>query len=510
MTTAGITGALVMVIEVMGSRVIGPFFGVSLFVWTSLITVTLVALAAGYAAGGTLADRRNPADTLYGLILLAGILAALVPLLQGPVIRIAAPLGLRTGALTASFLLFGPCLFCLGCVSPCLVRLAASAMDRLGRTVGRLYAVSTLGSFAGTVLTGFVLIAYLGVRGVFLLTGAALAGLAAVYFVLYRRRWAALAAVLPISLGAIDRPFTTMVMDNGTRVTRVHREQNFYADLQVLDYSYGAAHTREMVLDGQVQGGIDMTDGRSVYPYAYLLELLPWGLAPRGSDALVVGLGAGIVARGYEGRGVRTNAVEINPAVVSAARQWFGYAPQGDVTVDDARHFLAREPRTYDYIVLDVFTGDTTPGHLLTEEAMRLVRARLKPGGILAANLIGAPPPASRATLSILRTARAVFPHVKMVPCFDTDDPEALGNIILLARDEPLPRFDAAIVRLDAVHPMAREAVGRFIGGEWEPPGAAEAPVWTDERNPSDVMDLPLKERIRAGILRYTEWAALL
>jgi MFS family permease len=162
LATSAVTGALVMVVEVLGSRVIGPSFGVSLFVWTALITVTLLALALGYAAGGHLADRYPSPAVLYGLIIGAGVLVALVPWLKVPVLKLALPLGLRGGALVGSFLLFGPALFLLGCVSPYVVRIAASEWGRLGRTVGVFYAVSTAGSFVGTVSTGFFVVAYFG------------------------------------------------------------------------------------------------------------------------------------------------------------------------------------------------------------------------------------------------------------------------------------------------------------------------------------------------------------
>src|SRR5512145_1276773 len=116
--TAVVCGALIMVIEVLGSRVIGPFFGVSLFVWTSLITVTLVALAAGYALGGYLADRHGNADWLYGLIIAAGVAVCLVPLAKAPVLKASLALGLRVGSLAGSAALFGVPLLLLGCVSP--------------------------------------------------------------------------------------------------------------------------------------------------------------------------------------------------------------------------------------------------------------------------------------------------------------------------------------------------------------------------------------------------------
>ena len=98
-------GALVMVIEVLGSRVIGPFFGVSLFVWTSLITVTMIALALGYAVGGILSDRNSSPGVLYGIILTAGTCALLTPYLKAPVLKACMSLGLRSGALASSAVL---------------------------------------------------------------------------------------------------------------------------------------------------------------------------------------------------------------------------------------------------------------------------------------------------------------------------------------------------------------------------------------------------------------------
>jgi len=119
--TAALCGALVMVIEVLGSRVIGPFFGASLFVWTSLITVAMIALAAGYAIGGRLSDQKSSPDWLYGIIMVSGVLVILTTVLKGVMLQMCLPLGLRWGALVSAMLLFGPSLFLLGCVSPYVV-----------------------------------------------------------------------------------------------------------------------------------------------------------------------------------------------------------------------------------------------------------------------------------------------------------------------------------------------------------------------------------------------------
>ena len=183
--TAVLSGALVMVIEVLGSRVVGPFFGVSLFVWTSLITVTLLALAGGYALGGMISDKYQKPAILFGIILLAGILTLFIPVLKGPVLKACMPLGLKSGAFASTLILFGPVLLLLGCVSPYLVKLAASELRNLGRVVGGLYALSTIGSTVGTVVTGFFLIAYLSVDHIFILTGSLLLILSVTYFAFF-------------------------------------------------------------------------------------------------------------------------------------------------------------------------------------------------------------------------------------------------------------------------------------------------------------------------------------
>jgi spermidine synthase len=511
LATAPVCGALVMVIEVMGSRVIGPFFGVSLFVWTALITVTLVSLAAGYAAGGVVSHRRGTPDVLYGIIAAAGVAALLVPLLREPVLRATVPLGLRAGALVASAVLFGPALFLLGCVSPILVRIAVREVETAGRTAGLLSAVSTAGSFAGTVLTGFVLIAWLGVGRIFQVVGAALLLTAAAWFAGYRRRWVALvplAAALSLAAGG-QRPAASKVLASGTRLEELHRSDGFYGSVRVVDYSAAGLRVRDLVLDGQIQGGMEMESGLSAYPYAYHLEFLPWAARPGGKTCLVVGLGAGLVARWFESQGVRTDVVDINPDVVEAARRYFGLSVSGEVAVDDARHFLATTARRWDYVILDVFSGDTTPAHLLSREALSLVAQRLAPGGVLAVNFVGSLDPASPMTASVVRTLRAVFPAVTVHPVADPDPDGGVVNLTLVASSGPRLDFEPARVEGFPVHRLAGDVRAR-MWRTWEPPPTAPAAVLTDDHNPVDVQDVPLREAARRAMLASTDWDVLL
>lgn len=504
--TAIVTGALVMVVEVLGSRVIGPFFGVSLFVWTALITVTLLALALGYGAGGFVADRYPSPSVLYAIIMAAGVLVALVPWLKPLVLKAALPLGLRGGAFASALLLFGPALALLGSVSPYVVRIAAREWGRLGRTVGVFYAVSTAGSFAGTLATGYFIIGYLGVGRAFVLCGVLLAALGAGYFVFFRRRWLAAAAPLLLALLWPQGALPTATTADGTRVTLVHSQDSYYGNIKVVDYAGGGLRTRELIIDGLVQGGVDLADGRSVYEYSYLMERLPVALNPGGQRCLVIGLGAGVVPNWYAARGIVTDVVDIDPQIVAVAQSHFGFRPSGDVFVEDARAFLARPGRDYDYIVIDVFNGDTTPGHLLSLEAVRLAKARLASGGVLALNLMGSLREHAAMTASVIKTLRTGFEAVAVHALFDAATGDGTGNFVVIARDGPV----AAAASDAGVHPLAQRGVRHGLAGAVAVPENPEAIVLTDDFNPIDVRDVWLKERVRRTILETTPAEILL
>lgn len=507
--TAVITGAAVMSIEVLGARLLAPFFGVSLFVWTALIGTTLLALAAGYLGGGILADRVDGPGALYAGLILAGALVALVPALKAPVLKVCTLAGLRAGALTAALLLFAPSLVLLGGVTPLLLRLASQRIESLGRTAGRLYALSTLGSLLGTLATGFFLIGLIGVDRIFLCVGGVLIVIGALHFRRGRHAWMAAAAII---LPLLALPRGGVVVRNlvdGTQVQRIESRDSFYGNVKVIDYSYASRRLRELVIDGLVQGGIDLNDKRSVYEYAYLAADLPRAIAPTGTRCLVIGLGIGVLPMWYQAQGIATEVVDIDPVVVHIARRRFGLDPRLIVHVADARTFLTGASARYDYIVLDVFSGDTTPGHLLSVEAMRLLRARLHPDGVLAVNLIGDIGPAGRMTASVVKTMRSVFTQIDVRPTFAPGPQDTIGNLVVLAHSGPPAVLASERIDLDHVHPMARDGVRIGLTRRVEP-AAADAIVLTDDYNPIDVEDRAVKERVRRRIIETTDWDILL
>jgi spermidine synthase len=510
LVTAVLCGALIMVVEVMGSRVIGPFFGVSLFVWTSLITVTLLTLAVGYAIGGVISDRYEQASYLFGIILLAGVLTLLVPLMKAPVLKLCMPLGLRSGAFASTLILFGPILLLLGCVSPYLVKLAAREMHNIGRVVGGLYALSTIGSTVGTLLAGFVLIAYLGVDLIFVVIGGLLVALAVVYFLVFERRWWTLVfLVLPVLLHQ-PAEAVSRTMEDGTQVDLVHSEENYYGSIKVVDYSHGDMSHREMIIDGMIQGGLDLNNRLPVYEYNYFMQFLSYMLAPQGKSCLVIGLGLGVIPEWYAKQGINCDVNDINPAVVEVAKEYFGFRPTGDVIIQDARYFLNTTERRYDFIVLDVFSGDITPHHLLSREALELIRHRLTSQGVLAINLIGSIQRETYMTASVIKTLEAVFDQVNIFPTFNPQrSQEGIGNLAVMAYQGP-PRQMRAEHHRFVTHPRVARQVYANLGRRFHFPDNTPAMVLTDDYNPIDFYDGWLREKVRKTIINSTNWDILI
>ncbi len=175
--TIFITGAAVLVIEILGTRILAPFYGSTIFVWSSLISVTLAFLALGYLWGGKLADRKPDTGLLYWIVFAAGISIVLIPKYSNWVLIQTDRFGLKFGPLIAAFIIFFAPLFLLGAVSPFAVKIRTRLLDHLGITAGSLYATATLGSLAGALFAGFLLIPNFSVSWIINATGVILISL---------------------------------------------------------------------------------------------------------------------------------------------------------------------------------------------------------------------------------------------------------------------------------------------------------------------------------------------
>ena len=370
-----LTGGVILVLEIVGARLISPMYGSSLYVWSSLITVTLLSLAVGYETGGRLADRYETHRTLQWLLAVAGVFILLVPALRAPVLSASTHLGMQAGTLAAAAGLLLVPLVLLSAAGLVVARAATRSLEGLGRGVGRISFYSTLGSVAGALLTGFFLIPRFAVSHIFYGAGAAvLAGLGLV--ALDRRRPASAAIAAGVAFVAAAVP---IAQPEPARADVLLKTETFYGELTVLE----SRPYRFLLLDGIHQSLWSAETQENTGQYIRGLELAP--LASGGDRALVIGIGAGtlpvILERYY---GMVADAVDVNAKVVDVAREFFAFQTKGTTTVEDGRTFVHRCPAAaYDLVVLDTFSGDAVPYHLLTQEFFTELRRVMRPGGVL-------------------------------------------------------------------------------------------------------------------------------
>jgi len=486
--TAATTGAAIMVVEILGAKMLSPYVGLSHFVWTAQIAVTLVALACGYYVGGRLADKSQRLARLYWAILGAALYLVVTVWICEPVAYWCLDFNLAVGSLLASGILFFVPLALLAMTGPFFVRVITSTVAGVGGNVGRLTSIGTLGSLAGTLLIGYLLIPLLPNSLTMYFTALALLLVCAGYFLLCRRKGPAV-LVLLLALGsAVGAKSYLGLAHNYTYVTELFRGNSHFGMLQVMDRRDGSC--RFYLNDNLIQNTYDPDRKLSVSHFTYALAGLARAYTTNINDVLCIGLGVGIVPMDFARQGARVDVVEINPAVVPVAVRFFNLETNKlNLTLDDGRHFLNRCRKQYDVVVLDAFLGDSSPSHLMTREAFTSIRRVLRPGGTLVINSFGNLEDGKDFfAASLYRTLCAVFTGVRIHTCGD-------GGIFFAASD----RSALAFVHppdLENVHPnVRRDTEATYAGLVDTLPGHGR--VLTDDYNPAEFYDARNREELR-------------
>jgi len=407
LVVALLSGAILMALEIVGSRVLAPDFGGSIFVWGSLIGVFLAALSIGYYLGGRLVDQWPSAGLLAALLFAAGVFVLLLPRYDRVVCdRIALrDYGPRANPLIACLILFLVPAMLMAVTSPFVIRLTARTIKQVGRTAGIVYAVSTIGSIAGTLGAAFYLIPALGTRAILYLLGGLLA-LTALLAASARGagRGGAAAAVLALCLFAQPAYATERIL--------LERDSPYHRLYVTEDESYrwlrsdNVWHTQMLLKDPHGRG----------LPYSDYVDLA-FLFHPEIRRVLVIGLGGGTIPKRFvrDYPQVKVEAVEIDPDVIKIAARYFDIhaGPRLAIHEADGRIFLRRSKEKWDLIVLDAYYADTVPFFLTTREFFQMVRDHLNPGGVLANNVVSSlTGPRSAFFRSVYRTMRKVFPQV--------------------------------------------------------------------------------------------------
>jgi spermidine synthase len=380
-----LAGAVLMSLEILGSRVLAPTYGSSVYVWGSLISTFLAALAIGYALGGRLADRHPSLAVLSVILSIAAVLILPSVAWGGDLLLLSAAGGwdARWSALLAAIVLFLPASVAMGMVTPFAVRLAIREREAAGSVAGGYSALSTVGSILGTLLTTFVLIPAFPVTGLLLGLAATLVLCA----VLLTRGMASAAIAGATAAACAMAGFAARPVEGSERV--LLRKDTAYHHIVVTQFD----QTRWLRFDNLTQSAVDVAHPqRAVLPHERGLPLA-FAMRPRIQRVCIIGLGGGVIPRVLANIApdVFVETVEIDPAVRDLARDLFLYreSDHTKTVIEDGRAFLARGGPAYDLIIQDAFNSTGVPFHLTTREFFETVRRRLSPDGIFAANFIG-------------------------------------------------------------------------------------------------------------------------
>jgi len=441
--TLFISGASILILEILGTRILSPFFGTTLFVWSSLISVTIVFLALGYFLGGKIADKRTEFSLFYTFIFLAAISIFLIPKFDSLVLAVTDSFGPQLGPLISSLILFSIPMTLLGMLTPFAVKLQAKKLNDIGVTAGNLYAVSTIGSFFGAILVAFFLIPNFGVETILSFLSFALILISLIWFFSKKKFNIAFVLIVLILLPNFEEPVRESFLT-------IYKTQSIYGEIEVIENS----QIRLLLVDGAIQTCMVIETQNSCATYQQALrDALE--VSPDAKKALLIGLGGGIITQRFEQSNINFVAVELDPKIVFVAKKYFDY--KRDAIVDDGRRFIQNTDEKYDLVVLDVYSGYSIPPHMVTYELNESIKKIMPKDGILILNTVG--------NIEIENTLfqRAVYKTLKQsfeFVTFGVVDAKSLGNTIFFASNKTYPikekqvAIDNAIVLTDDFAPV--------------------------------------------------------
>ncbi len=471
-------GAIVMAFEIVGSRVVAPYLGTSLYVWTSIIGVILGSLSVGYWYGGRLADKRATFSGFSIIIFLSAVSILMCTLFRVIILLF---IQLKFGEsffapILASVILFAPASVALGMVSPYAVKLKLSHLVSSGKTVGNLYALSTLGSIFGTFFAGFYLIPRLGTVAILYVLSTSLLVLS---FVVCHKKlrktrlsfFCYIVAIMSIGLFPDHSSAFDGFVDLDTPYHRVW----------ILDYQYEKKDkkVRGFMTDAKgVQSAMFLDSDDLVFDYTNFYRLAPY-FVPHMNNTLLLGGGIYSFPTFFlkEYPEARIDVVEIDPGLTDIAKQYFRLKEHDRLSIinTDARIFLQNNTKEYDVIYKDVFLSEySIPMHLPTKEAVALEYAALADEGVLMVNLIASIKGKGAPLLHALyKTYNSVFQEVSLYAT-EGDTPHKTQNIILVAAKK---KRDIVVTISD---PLLQSFVGNRIVLEPQP----NIPILRDDYAP--------------------------
>lgn len=475
------------------SRLLGNVFGTSNLVWSCIIGLILVYLAAGYFFGGRWADRSPHLHTLYSILAWGAFTAGLIPICSQPVLRLAAnafdelSIGILAGSFVTVLVLFSIPVTLLGVISPFAIRLAIEGQENSGKISGQIYAISTAGSFLGTFLPTLLLIPLIGTARTFLIFSGILivTSLVGLYITSGWRRvlfliWMPIILIILWVIGGSPVKATKgqiyetesaynyiqVLEQDGYRLLRLNEGQGIHSIWHPTEISYEGPWEQFLVAP---------FFNRGIEQQVYLPENV--------KNIAIIGLAAGTLARqATEVFGpIPIDGFEIDAEIIEVGKKYFDMnEPNLYAIAQDGRWGLEHSNKKYTLIGVDAYRPPYIPWHLTTCEFFQTVHDHLVDDGVLAIN-VGRAPEDRRLIDGLAGTIHAVFPSVYVVDIPDT------FNSIIYATVKPteieyLYQNLLYLYTRDDIHPLLIHSIEKAV--VFQQPLSETTVVFTDDKAP--------------------------
>ncbi len=473
-----VCGAVVMVFELIGSRILGPYFGNSIFVWTGLIGIILGSLSLGYYLGGKLADKKPAIDNLSLLIFLSAIFISITALIKDPLLIFLQSnfSDIKINSIVSSIILFLPVSLLLGMVSPYAAKLKIENLDNSGATIGNLYALSTAGSIVGTFFSGFYLIPKFGTNKLLILLSIILV----------------ITSISLLSKKKLKNKFVVLVLlilgwSAVEQLQQTAKNKGFididtaYSRIWIYDKTNNETKktTRTLAINRDLNSAMILNSDELVFEYTKYYNLARY-FNPNFKTTLMLGGGGYSFPKKFLSTypSSTIDVVEIDPTITELAVKYFDLKenPRLKIFHEDGRVYLNQNKKKYDVVFGDAFSSHfSIPYQLTTREAVQKTYDSLNENGVVILNTISSVEGKKGEFLRAeLATYKKIFPQVYIFPVTNPKDGLSAQNIVLLAlKNNIVPNF----ISEDS-------EIKKYLSHLWKNDISTDMPILTDDFAP--------------------------
>ncbi|TXB66797.1 hypothetical protein FRY74_01030 [Vicingus serpentipes] len=384
---AFIEGGAVMCIELCSAKILSPFFGTSIYVWASVLGITLTALMLGYYFGGYLSSKNKKTTTIFWLMLIGGFLVSVTPILSDFILPITIRFNLLIGTIVSLFFFMFFPLFLFGATSPLLISCLTNNVNDSGKSSGTIYAVSTFGGIITTFTVGFYTLPEFGIAKT-LYTYGLLVILYTTFLFITTRNFKMPIAII-VLVGLLSYNFHNRFQYENT----LYESEGILGQVKVIERYYKEGETfkpyRELLVNNICQTMMDKDNPEKSY-WDYV-DILTRNINhyKKGNNTLLLGLGGGTLYKQLRKNNLIIDVVEIDARIADVAKKYFHIENDLTVEIDDARHYINTTKNKYDIVIYDLYNSETPPIHLMTKESFKEIKAILNPNGLLIINFYG-------------------------------------------------------------------------------------------------------------------------